>query len=63
MAYKPIWEEIMKETYNIYREENSDISFDDFFKKVMEDPNFGDYYDRVLWEQAKKRVIIKEKNK
>ena len=62
MKYIPVWEQIMEETYNIYHDKNPDISFDDFFDKVIKDPKFGVYYDNVLWEQAKENIIVKRKN-
>jgi len=58
MPYQPEWEKIMEKSYDIYLEENPDISFDDFYKKVIEDPKFGEYYDKVLWKKAKEKILL-----
>lgn len=48
-------DKLMSICYENYSKDH-DISFNDFWDKIINDKEFGEYFDKVLWEQAKKEL-------
>ena len=57
---KTIKEELMELSYEIYSKDH-EITFDDFWDKVINDEEFGKYFDDVLWPEAIRTHMNKHK--
>lgn len=53
-------DQLMEITFEMYSK-NHDISFNDFFDKVVNDESFNDEF-QLLWEEAKSLYLKREKN-
>jgi hypothetical protein len=53
-------DQLMEITFEIYSK-NHNISFNDFFDKVVNDESFNDEF-QLLWEEAKSLYLKREKN-
>ena len=47
-------DKLMSNCYEIYSKDH-EITYDEFWDKVMNDEEFGKYFDDVLWKQAVKQ--------
>jgi len=58
----PEGEKIVERAYKLHLEESGeDITFDDFFDRVVSDEEFGKYFD-TLFVRSKKLVLDERKN-